>query len=56
MTLNRFAGQRADLDPKYNKSCAGTDGGEREYMSALCVGRNIGDSLDFAVTTFLCEC
>ena len=22
-------------------------------MSALCVGRNIGDSLDFGVTTFL---
>ena len=42
-----------DLDPKYNASCAGTDGGEREYMSALCVGRNIGDSLDFGVTTFL---
>ena len=46
-------GQRVDLDPKYNASCAGTDGGEREYMSALCVGRNIGDSLDFGVTTFL---
>ena len=42
-----------DLDPKYNASCAGIDGGAREYMSALCVGRNIGDSLDFGVTTFL---
>ena len=53
MTLNRYAGQRLDLDPKYNATCAGTDGGAREYMSALCVGRNIGDSLDFGVTTFL---
>ena len=53
MTLNRYGGQRLDLDPKYNASCAGIDGGEREYMSALCVGRNIGDSLDFGVTTFL---
>ena len=42
-----------DLDPKYNASCAGADGGEREYMSAACVGRNIGDSLDFGVTTML---
>jgi hypothetical protein len=53
MTLNRFSGQRVDLDPKYNASCAGADGGEREYMSAACVGRNIGDSLDFGVTTLL---
>ena len=53
MTLNRYAGQRLDLDPKYNASCAGTDGGSHEFMSGLCVGRNIGDSLDFGVTTFL---
>lgn len=53
MTLNRYGGQRVDLDPKYNASCADADGGSRDYMSALCVGRNIGDSLDFGVTTFL---
>ena len=51
MTLNRYAGQRIDNDPKYNESCDGVDGGSGEYMSPLCVGRNIADSLDFGETT-----
>eukprot|EP01048_Picozoa_sp_COSAG05_P009259 COSAG05_NODE_748_length_7561_cov_2.742562_2_plen_278_part_00 len=53
ISFNRYGGQRHDLDPKYNASCSGVDGGRRGYMSAACVGRNIGDSLDFGVTTML---
>lgn len=53
ISFNRYGGQRHDPDPKYNASCSGVDGGRRGYMSAACVGRNIGDSLDFGVTTML---
>ena len=53
MTLNRYGGQRMDLDPECNAFCDGTDGGSRGFMNSVCVGRNIGDSLDFGTTTFL---
>jgi hypothetical protein len=52
ITLNRFGGQRMDLDPKYNASCPSTRH-DAPFMTAACVGRNIADNLDFGVATFL---
>eukprot|EP01052_Picozoa_sp_SAG31_P013221 SAG31_NODE_791_length_12069_cov_22.664411_4_plen_1018_part_00 len=49
ITLNRYGGQRGDLDPKYNTTCPG----HGVYMSPECVGKNIGDNLDFGLATFL---
>jgi hypothetical protein len=52
ITLNRYGGQRLDLDPRYNSSCPSVKS-RAPFMSAECLGRNIADNLDFGVLTFL---
>ena len=55
ISLNRYGGQRQDLDPKYNKTCPSVRK-DAIFMDAECVAKNIDDNLDFGVATFLCEC
>eukprot|EP01047_Picozoa_sp_COSAG01_P087274 COSAG01_NODE_20012_length_976_cov_1.166477_1_plen_255_part_10 len=52
--LLRYGGAHNDINPKYNATCAANRIGPSLNMSA-CVGRNIGDHLDYGVAPYLCE-
>lgn len=54
ISLNRYGGQRLDLDPKYNATCPSLRK-DAIFMDPECVAKNINDNLDFGALTFLCE-